>query len=96
MEWFFVFMGTGIVSAPFVSPRTLHKVWKGREMKRIVKITLDVPDDFTGSHMWTAEQCLESLVSHWLEEGYYVHDHLIELPDGIEYEGFTIEEGGKN
>ena len=63
-------------------------------MKRIIKITLDIPDDFTGIHMWTAEQCLESFVSHWLEEGCYAHDHIVDLPEGIEYQGFTIEKVG--
>lgn len=53
-------------------------------------ITLDVPDDMEGVGPWSAEQCLLSYISHWLEEDYFAQDHIVELPSGIQYEGYEL------
>ncbi|MCK9571342.1 hypothetical protein M0R72_20505 [Candidatus Pacearchaeota archaeon] len=58
-----------------------------------VTIKLKIPNSFNGVPPWSAEETLEDFVSHWLEEGYYAHDHIVELPQGIRYFGFTIQRG---
>lgn len=63
---------------------------KGKEYK--VTVTLHVPDDLPSIDPWSPGECLWNYVSHWLEEGYFVYDHLVELPDGIQYRGFEIDE----
>lgn len=59
-------------------------------MKAKIEITLDVPDDMRPVGPWSVEQAVQDYVRHWLEEGYYTSGH-VELPDGIEYEGFKME-----
>ena len=61
-------------------------------MKEVtVTVKLLVPDSFKPTAGWSAEQCIEDYVSHWLEEGYFVDDHAVCLPRGIEYNGFDIQ-----
>jgi hypothetical protein len=60
-------------------------------MKVTVTITLDVPDDFHGAGPWNMQQSLDSYVSHWLEEGYYIQDYVVELPSDIKYKGYNIQ-----
>jgi len=56
-----------------------------------VVITLKVPINFGKDKHWPREQCLDSYVSHWLEEGYFVGDGYVDLPEGIDYKGYEIE-----
>lgn len=56
-----------------------------------VVITLGVPRAFDGTPPWTREQSLDSYISHWLEEGYYIEDYSVNLPNGIVYKGYEIE-----
>ena len=59
-------------------------------MKRQVLVTLIVPDDFKGIAPWTSEQSLDSLIHHWLEQGYGIHDYTVTFPCNIQYEGYTL------
>jgi hypothetical protein len=56
--------------------------------KITITITLSVPKDFDGFSYWDREECVESLISHWLTEGYYANDHLVQFPHGIEYHDY--------
>jgi hypothetical protein len=59
-------------------------------MKVKVVVELNVSKDFTAIGPWTKSQCLDSFISHWLEEGDFVDDHIVELPSGIKYKGYRI------
>jgi hypothetical protein len=67
-----------------------HKQREDNKMKAEVVITLNVPKSFAGFGVWPKEQCLDDYIHHWLEEGYFVHDYIVELPDGIQYKGYEI------
>jgi hypothetical protein len=63
-------------------------------MKKVtVAIKLRVPNTFNGVAPWTPEQTLDDFVAHWLEEGCYACDHIVELPCGIVYDGFSVQWG---
>lgn len=56
-----------------------------------VAITLKVPNTFTGVAHWGKESSIDGFVSHWLTEGYFIHDYIVELPGDIRYMGYEIE-----
>ena len=59
-------------------------------MKIKVVIDLEVPEDFEGVVPWGKIETLNSFVSHWLDEGYYVDDCGVSLPGGIEVDHWDI------
>ena len=56
-------------------------------------VEMDLPTNDDGELLLSREQSIEDYISHWLEEGYYVKDHLVDLPHGIVYKGFDIDFG---
>lgn len=60
-------------------------------MKATITISLLIPSDIQPIGPWSIEQCIHDYVRHWLEEGYFCTGGVVELPGGIEYQGFNIK-----
>ena len=56
-------------------------------MKKSLKLTftieLIIPSTFEKSGYWSRIEMIDDYVHHWLNEGYYIDDHIVELPNGI-------------
>lgn len=60
-------------------------------MKARVIIDLYIPKNFKPVEPWSKEQCLDDYIHHWLKEGYFIHDYIVDLPDGIEFKNYKID-----
>ena len=43
-----------------------------------------VPNDFEGVKPYGKIQTIDNFISHWINEGYYLEDGYLELPNGLE------------
>ena len=60
-----------------------------------VPVEMDLPRDEKGNVMWGREFCVRDYIEHWLNEGYYTEDGVVQLPDGIEFVDSDLKFGKK-
>ena len=69
---------------PYDEEQMKQAIKDGHYLETKIEISLLVPAEVEKS-------ALDCYISHWLTEGYFVHDYLVQLPEGIEYIDYQIK-----